>query len=145
MDPRPRGQTFEEQQRRFNASPLWSQLGLTLEEARPGYARLALVRTPMVPSGIGGSVHGGILAALVDIAMLEATIPALEPNEQPGGTADLNITYMRPAMGPRITIEATMLRKGRTLAVTEVEIKDDAGKLCAKGRTLYVVRQVGER
>ena len=114
---------------------------MTLEEARPGYARVAMTRGPLTPSGIGGSVHGGLLAALVDIAMLEAVIPSLEPNEPPGGTADLNITYMRPAMGPRITVEATTLRKGKTLAVTEVEIKDDAGKLCAKGRTLYVIRQ----
>lgn len=141
MDPRPRGQTFEDQQRRFNNTEIWKQLGITLEEARPGYARLVIARTPLTPSGIAGSIHGGILAALVDIAMLEAVIPSLEPNEQPGGTADLNITYMRPAMGPRITVEATTLRKGKTLAVTEVEIKDDAGKLCAKGRTLYVVRQ----
>lgn len=141
MDPRPRGQSLEDQQRRFNATPLWNQLGITLEDARAGYARVALARNPLVPSGIGGSVHGGLLAALVDIAMLEATIPGLEPTEQPGGTADLNITYMRPAMGPRITAEATTLRKGKTLAVTEVEIKDDQGRLCAKGRTLYVIRQ----
>ncbi len=141
MDPRPRGQTFEDQRRRFETNPLWGKIGITLEEARPGYARIALERNELVPSGIGGSIHGGILAALIDIAMLEATIPALEANEQPGGTADLNITYMRPTMTPRITAEAAMIRKGKTLAVTEVEIKDDNGKLCAKGRTLYVIRQ----
>lgn len=141
MEPRSRGQSFEDQQRRFNAIPLWNQLGITLEEARPGYARVGLVRNSLVPGGIGGSIHGGLLAALVDIAMLEAIIPALEADEQPGGTADLNITYMRPAMGPRITAEATTLRKGKTLAVTEVEIKDDQGRLCAKGRTIYVIRQ----
>lgn len=114
---------------------------MTLEEARAGYARVAVTRGPLMPSGIAGSIHGGILAALVDITMLEATIPALGPDEQPGGTADLNITYMRPAMGPRITVEANVLRKGKTLAVTEVEIKDGEGRLCAKGRVLYVVRQ----
>ena len=90
--------------------------------------------------GIGGSVHGGLLAALVDIAMLEAMFPMFTPGEQPAGTADLNITYLRPAMGPRVYAEATVLRKGRQLAVTEVNIVDEDGKLLAKGRTIYSLR-----
>lgn len=90
--------------------------------------------------GVGGSVHGGLLAALVDIAMLEAMLPMLEPGDQPAGTADLSITYLRPALGPSVAAEATVLRKGRTLAVTEVSIFDAEGRLCAKGRTIYVIR-----
>jgi uncharacterized protein (TIGR00369 family) len=90
--------------------------------------------------GIGGSVHGGLLAALVDIAMLEAMFPLFTPNEQPAGTADLNITYLRPAMGPKVYAEATVLRKGRQLAVTEVKILDQAGALLATGRTIYSLR-----
>ena len=91
--------------------------------------------------GVGGSVHGGLLAALVDIAMLEAMFPTFEENDQPAGTADLNITYLRPALGPKVIAEASVLRKGKTLAVTEVSILDAEGNLCAKGRTIYVLRQ----
>lgn len=91
--------------------------------------------------GIGGSVHGGLLAALVDIVMLEAMFPSFRENDQPAGTADLNITYLRPALGPKVVAEATVLRKGKTLAVTEVTILDGDGNLCAKGRTIYVIRQ----
>ena len=36
--------------------------------------------------------------------------------------------------------EATVLRKGRQLAVTEVNILDEDGKLLAKGRTIYSLR-----
>ena len=54
---------------------------------------------------------------------------------------DLGITYLRPALGPRITAEARVLRKGRQVAVSEVEIKDAEGRLCAKGRTLYAIRR----
>ena len=93
--------------------------------------------------GIGGSVHGGLLALLVDAAMLEAMFPMFEPADQPAGTADLNITYMRPALGQTVFAEATVLRKGKTLAVTEVEILDSQRRLCAKGRTIYVIRQKG--
>ncbi|HMO96514.1 MAG TPA: PaaI family thioesterase, partial [Tepidiformaceae bacterium] len=112
-----------------------------LEEARNGYARIALATNPVTLSGVGGSVHGGVLAAMVDIAMLQALIASLEPDDIPNGTADLNITYLRPALGQRIVAEATILRKGRSLAVSEVSISDSEGRLCAKGRTIYALRQ----
>ncbi|MBK6562341.1 MAG: PaaI family thioesterase [Dehalococcoidia bacterium] len=141
MNPRPRGQTIEQQRERFAALPLYRQLGLTLEDVRAGFARVVMETGPVTLGGIGGSVHGGLLAALVDIAMLEAVIPALAPSDEPAGTADLNITYMRPVHGTRAIAEATVLRKGKTLAVTEVTITDDAGRLCSKGRAIYVIRQ----
>lgn len=120
--------------------PLYRQLGMRLEAATPGFARVSMATSPVTLAGIGGSVHGGLLSALVDIAMLEALFPMFEKTEQPGGTADLNITYMRSVHGPVAVAEATVLRKGRTLAVTEVNILDSEGRLCAKGRTIYVVR-----
>lgn len=92
--------------------------------------------------GVGGSVHGGLLACLVDIAMLEAIIPTLDPaTDQAAGTADLNITYMRPALGTQIVADARVIKKGRQLAVVEIEIRDEQDRLCAKGRTLYAIRQ----
>jgi uncharacterized protein (TIGR00369 family) len=126
---------------RFGGHPLHRFFGLTLEEARPGYARMRLDTSPNVIGGVGGSVHGGVLAALVDIAMLEALFPALTPSDEPAGTADLAITYLRPAFGPSIWAEAEVLRKGRQLAVVEVAISNGEGALCAKGRVLYALRQ----
>ena len=116
-------------------------LGLTLDEIRPGFARVRLKFGETTPRGIGGSVHEGVLAAMVDIAMLRAVIADLRPDDQLAGTADLNITYMRPAHGPTVDAEATVLRKGRQLAVVEVEIFDAQRRLCAKGRVLYAFRR----
>jgi len=132
---------FAAQQERFANNELHRQLGLTLEEARKGYARIALSTNAVTLSGVGGSVHGGVLAAMVDIAMLQALIASLEPSDIPNGTADLNITYLRPSLGSRVVAEATMLRKGRSLAVSEVSILDGEGRLCAKGRTIYALKQ----
>jgi uncharacterized protein (TIGR00369 family) len=136
--PRPRGIPD------FDSFPLHRALGVKLLDARPGSARCVIETTPMTASGVGGGVHGGVLAALVDMVMLEAIIPMVGPGEQPAGTADLNITYMRPAIGARIFAQATVIKKGRSLAVVEVEITDEQGRLCAKGRTLYSLR-AGER
>ncbi|MCE7929148.1 MAG: PaaI family thioesterase [Dehalococcoidia bacterium] len=125
----------------FAEFPFHKYLGLTIEEARPGFARLCLHTSERTLGGIGNSVHGGILASIVDIAMLQALFPLFGPNEEPSGTADLNITYLRPALGERIYAEATVLKKGRQQAVTEVSIINEQGKLCAKGRTIYAIRQ----
>lgn len=132
---------FAAQQERFANNELHRHLGLTLDEARNGFARITLTTNATTLSGVGGSVHGGVLAAMVDIAMLQALIASLEPNDIPNGTADLNITYLRPSLGNVITAEAVILRKGRSLAVSEVSILDGEGRLCAKGRTIYAIRQ----
>jgi acyl-CoA thioesterase len=125
--------------RSFDQLPLHRALGITLVEARPGFARICLATSSVTLGGIAGSVHGGLTAALVDIAMLQALSAGREPGDQFNGTAELNISYLRPALGPRIYAEATVLKKGRTLAVAEVSILDDQGRLCARGRTTYAL------
>jgi uncharacterized protein (TIGR00369 family) len=136
---------FPRDKRDFDEFPLHQALGLELLESRPGYARCVLKTSRVTLGGVGGSVHGGLLAAMVDIAMLEALAPTAAAGEEFAGTADLSITYLRPALGKRIYAVAMVLRKGKTLAVTEVEIRDDEDRLCAKGRTIYVIRQTGAR
>ncbi len=128
---------------RFDSLPLHRTLGLKLDDAGPGFAKVSLATSAVTLGGIGGSVHGGLLAAMVDVAILEAVLASLEPDDQPGGTADLNITYLRPALGARVLAEARILRKGRTLTVAEVAITDEEGRLCAKGRAIYVLRKKG--
>jgi acyl-CoA thioesterase len=127
--------------RDFDEFPLHKALGITLDEARPGFARISLRTSNLTLGGVAGSVHGGLLAAMVDMVTLEALFPMFEPSDRPSGTADLNITYLRPALGERITAEATVLRKGRQLAVAEVEVFDPERRLCAKGRVIYSLRQ----
>jgi uncharacterized protein (TIGR00369 family) len=132
---------LQARRRAFDQLPLHRALGLRLVESSAESARVALEISELTAGGVGGSVHGGLLALLVDVAMLQALIPNLDPaKDEPAGTADLNITYLRPVLGKRAIAEARVLRKGRQLAVVEVEISDDQGKLCAKGRTLYALR-----
>ncbi len=124
----------------FDDFPLHKALGITIDDVRPGFARIVLKTSGLTLGGVGGSVHGGLLAAMVDIAMLEALFPMFGAQEQAAGTADLNITYLRPANGEHVFAEATVLRKGRQLAVVEVEILDTQRRLCAKGRCIYAIR-----
>ncbi|MCP5066550.1 MAG: PaaI family thioesterase [bacterium] len=129
--------------RGFDADRLNRMLGITLCERSPGLARICLTMTPDTPQGIGGSVHGGVLASMVDIAMLAAVFADLRPGQMPAGTADLGITYLRQAHGEKIFAEAHVVKHGRQLASIEVEISDSKGTLCAKGRVLYAFRTQG--
>lgn len=131
---------FDAFAKEFADQKLHKMLGLTLEERRPGFARICLHKDADTPSGIGGSVHGGILAAMVDIVMLAAIFADLRPGTVPAGTADLNLSYLRPAHGKRIFADATVVKTGRQLAMIEISIIDEEDRLCAKGRTLYAFR-----
>lgn len=133
---------FDAYRRDFDAQLLHKMLGITLVDRRPGFGRICLARTAATPQGIGGSVHGGVLAAMVDIAMLVAVFSQLRPGQEPAGTADLNISYLRPARGRQIFADATVIKHGRQLAVIEVSIVDDENRLCARGRTLYAFRGI---
>ena len=125
----------------FDSHPFHQYLGLTFVERRANYGKIVLTKTPDTPGGVGGSVHGGVLAAMVDIVMLVAMFAEMREGEVPAGTAELGITYLRQAHGEKIYAEANVVKRGRTLSLVEVDITDQDGRLCARGRTLYTLRQ----
>ncbi len=61
--------SFIEYKANFDAIPYHRVLGITVLERRPSYGKIVLLKDENTPSGIGGSVHGGVLAAMVDIVM----------------------------------------------------------------------------
>ena len=77
-------------------------LGITLVDYGEDFGRIKLTKTEDTPSGVGGSVHGGVLATMVDVAMLVAIFGQLREGEVPAGTAELGITYLRQAQGKEI-------------------------------------------
>lgn len=124
----------------FDDKPFHRYLGLRLVERREGYARLRLTVTDTTPTGIGGSVNGGVIATLIDMATIPAVFTGLRQGSVPAGTADLQVTYLRQAHGAWIDGEATVIKRGRQLCVVEVSVSNDSGELCARGRVLYALR-----
>ena len=124
----------------FDADPFHRHLGLTLEETREDYARIRLTIHEGTPTGVGGSVNGGVLATMIDMAAVPAVFTNLGEGTEPAGTADLQITYLRQAHGQWVDAEATVIKRGRQLCAIHVDIRNDDGLLCATGRVLYAVR-----
>lgn len=125
----------------FDADPYHQSLGVTVVARSPGYGRIVLRKDENTPGGVGGSVHGGVLAAMVDIVMLVALFAEMQEGEVPAGTAELSITYLRQAHGDNIYAAANVVKRGRTLSLIEVDITDDEERLCARGRVLYAFKR----
>jgi uncharacterized protein (TIGR00369 family) len=129
-----------DERRRWDERGLHDYLGIRVVEQRDGYSRLTMRTSERTRGGVGGSVHGGILATLVDVATLVSVASAVGPDQQMNGTAELNISYLRPALGEVVVTEGRVLKLGRTLAVVDVDISDGKGRLFAKGRVQYSLR-----
>ncbi|XP_017360728.1 acyl-coenzyme A thioesterase 13 [Cebus imitator] len=81
-----------------------------------------------------GTIHGGLTATLIDNISTYALL--CTERGLPGVSVDMNITYMSPAkLGEVVVITAHVLRQGKTLAFTSVDLTNKAtGKLIAQGR-----------
>lgn len=80
-----------------------------------------------------GFFHGGALGALADTAGGYAAM-TVTPQGADVLTLDYKIDFLRPAVGERAIAEAAVLRAGRTVTVTRVEVyacEADRQVLCA--------------
>jgi uncharacterized protein (TIGR00369 family) len=78
--------------------------------------------------------HGGILAALVDLAADWAMVKRLG---RAVPTVDLRVDYHSAAMPGDLTARGKIIRLGGQFAATEAQISDQGGKLLASGRGTY--------
>ncbi len=78
--------------------------------------------------------HGGAISAAIDTVGCYGL--ALTSGE-PLPTINFRTDYLRPAMNTDLTAVATVRKAGRTIAVIDVDVNDDADHLIAVGRACY--------
>lgn len=93
----------------------------------------AVLELPLRPELLqqNGFAHGGVLSYLADNALTFAGGSVLGVSVV---TSEFKINYLRPAVGERLRVEATVLHAGRTQAVVRCEIVALRGEerlLCA--------------
>ncbi len=136
----PTPMTLADLQALLDASPAIAALGVKMESADPAQSTVELSMTIHAAlervSGTG-QFHGGPLASLVDIAG-DVAIAMMVGGGVP--TIDLRIDYLRPVLTPGVRARAVVRKLGRTIAVADVEVFDDQGKLCVLGRGSYSPR-----
>lgn len=80
-----------------------------------------------------GTLHGGIIATLLDISMghlLRRTIG-------PGMTLEMKTQYLRPARSGRIRAVGTFLKKGKSINYLETRLFDMEGNLLAAASSTW--------
>ena len=120
-------------------------IGLKLERIDVE-AGVAVLRQPYDPKlsifPDAGTYHGGVIAALVDIAGSVACGLRLG---HPAPTANFRIDFLKSPAKTDLIATGRLVRSGKTLAVADAEIHDDGGNLYAIGRGTFSTAVDSER
>ena len=114
-----------------------------------------LIRFNMRPELVGhylyGRLHGGVISSVLDVAGGLAVMMAIEAYHQDEsvmqvidrfkhlGTVDLRVDYLRQGVGEHFTASAKVVRLGRRIASTHMELVNQDDKLIATGSATYIV------
>ncbi len=127
-------------------------LGVRLELLRYDLVKAQLeMRDELVGNYIHGSLHGGVISALLDVTGGLAAFMGIQQKlsesslenklKQFGklGTIDLRVDYLRPGLGRLFISSGYSLRTGNKVAVTRIELHNEKGALIAVGTGSYVI------
>jgi 1,4-dihydroxy-2-naphthoyl-CoA hydrolase len=113
--------------------------GLEFEELTPDRVR-AHVEVRDHHKQPAGIVHGGVLASMAESMASVGTWFGVKDDGNISMGLSNQTSFLRPIAGGTIHAVAVPRHKGRTTWVWEVELTDDAGKLCALVRMTIAVR-----
>lgn len=119
-------------------------VGLELEAAGPGWARMRLDLRPEVMNPFG-AVHGGAIGALIDSVAGTAIAAGTVPEDRIMGTIDMQVHYLERGRGAALIAEGRMVRAGGAVGIANVEVHDDAGTLVAIGTATFRLGKPGRQ
>ena len=127
-------------------------LGLKVASLAPDRPQLSFaMRRDLVGNFVQGRLHGGMIAASLDVAgalavsLAVAAKHAHETAEQIShrfnrlGTIDLRVDYLRPGMGERFVATGKVIRLGGRIASVQMTLESDTGETIATGAAAYVI------
>lgn len=110
-----------------NQSPYLQLLNMEVQEISAGHSLVVVTLERKHLNAFGG-IHGGAYASMVDTAAWWALYCDVE--EDTGFTTlDLTVDNVRAADRGTITIEGRVIKRGRSICLTEAEARDEQGRL----------------
>ncbi len=107
-------------------NPFLSFMGINVEEIKEGYARFSMEIRPEFIQG-AGIMQGGLSIALSSETAAHAVMSTLSAGEKLT-TIELKNNFLSMASKGRLTAEATVFKRGKTLAIVDCIVRDDQGK-----------------
>lgn len=89
---------------------------------------------------IGGPVHGGVYAAVADALAVRGTEAGVSSEGRLAIGLATHTNVVHPIRDGALHATAVQRHRGRTTWVWEVEIADDAGRVCVVARVTVAVR-----
>jgi uncharacterized protein (TIGR00369 family) len=99
------------------------RLGVTVEGTGDGEATLGFEARDehLNPAG---TLHGGVVATLVDTVMGQAVRTTTGDGEVPA-TSQLTVTYLRPGKPGRLEVRGRVRTRGEHLTICEADVEQD--------------------
>lgn len=122
----------------FNSLDVMASLGVECVSLAPGRA-VSVLHAEDRHRNPNGSVNGGYLAAAADVTA-GAAVSSTGGVDAQSATADLSLHFLAAAVSGPFTVEAEVLRRGRSSCVPTVRITDADGVLCVVATGTWVLR-----
>lgn len=124
---------------RLKKSNVGKLFHFTLEDLKKDYCNLSLAYREEITNGqkSKGTVHGGIVAALIDTAAAFA-LSTLFDGHMSFATVDLHVNFLHRAQ-TKIYAHASVIRSGSRLNVCDVDVVDENGKRVAKATVNFIL------
>lgn len=129
--------TIEDMQQRLQKAPFNSFMGLTVLSADYDKQEIVMqmkLRPEFERMAGSNQFHGGVIAAMIDAVGQYVLMMMLG---KPLATINFRTDYLRPASNTSLRAVGRVLRIGKTICVSDVEVRDDADKIVAVGRANY--------
>ena len=121
----------------YGEFPLKAYLGMEMSGDEPGHGRARIEVGPghLNPNGV---VHGAVLFAMVDTAMGKATMSGLGEGLF-CASVEVSLRFIRAASTGILVADATVVRRGRSLAHLEARVLDGDDRLIATATATFAV------
>jgi uncharacterized protein (TIGR00369 family) len=119
------------------SSPFGDLLGIELVDVGDDVVRLKLPYRHELTT-IGELVHGGAISALVDVAATAAAWTKADLARSPRGTTiGFSINFLAGAIATDLVATATVIQRGKSVQVCEVEVAGNGGEQVARALVTY--------
>jgi uncharacterized protein (TIGR00369 family) len=123
----------------FSRQGFMHHLDAQMNDVRPGHVEVE-VHFGDALSQQHGYFHGGVVAALADVASGYAAFSLLEP-ESSNVTVEFKLNLLAPAVGQRLIARGSVLKPGKTLTVCQSNVFSVTGgfeNLCATALSTFM-------